>query len=549
MNIWGKSILLSTLLISAFLLLPGSAKAANDGDLVQAPGDSKVYMIEGSLKRHIANFDTFSNWGFNVGLIRRISQAELNTHPTGPKMTRLIHWGGRVFLIENGQKRYVPTADSLALYGVTFASLTDVNTSTFDRLPEGSMLEAPHTVRVPGDNRVFFLEDGVRRPFANDEVMWAWGYSREGTTVAAAATAFPVGPTLTAVVVNEGNVYAVENGKRRHVISDSALLTNGYRWEDVVNILNSTKDTLPEDNPIRPHAVIRTPGYSQIWLMDGDTRRHIPNDEIFEAWGFVDSQVVTVPNDVAFKYPEGSEMTRYVITSDNSRFYIINGKHRRVTNAVLQERVFGISPSDLKQIDDIGFHHTGDGGELQNGLVTFEGHNIPIEKGKTAREQHLYTNKEEADLGRTDAGAQRHYDRSNTPVAGRNGMAGGYGAFGSEASPASLDQERYYITMRWNYCEWYEDSGNLDSFGRAGTYCRNLDSAAKSWHRHKKVIVTNPSNGKQVVVSVEESGPAIWTGRVSGLSPEAMIALNASTNDELLYYWAGNQDINLGVLN
>jgi len=546
---WNKLLFSSTLLLSIFLLYPSSAQAANDGDLVQAPGDSRVFMIEGSLKRHIANFDTFSNWGFNAGLIRRIPVSELNSHPTGPLMTRLIHFGGMVYLIENGQKRYVPSSSSLSLYGITFASLTDINTSTFDRLPEGSMLDTPRTVRVPNDNKVYFLEDGVRRPFASDEVMWAWGYSREGTAVAAAAKDIPVGPVLTAVVVNDGNVYAVENGKRRHVISDSAVLTNGYRWEDVTQISGSTRDTLSQDNPIRPHALIRATGENRVWFMDADTRHLAEDTEVIKAWGYNTDQIVDLPASIVYKYAEGSKLSRFIKTNDGTKYYLIDGKHKKVTNENLQKKIFGIKDGDQQDMGETGFQFSGDGGELTNGLTTLEGYNIPIDYGKTAREQHLYLNKTEADLGRTTAGADKHYANSSTPVAARNGMAGGYGAFGSEASPASIDQERYYITMRWNYCEWYEDAGNLDSFGRPGTYCRNLNSTAKSWHRHKRVIVTNPDNGKQVVVSIEESGPAFWTGRVSGLSPEAMDAISASTNDDLYYYWAGDQNLSLGPLN
>ncbi|MDO8472094.1 MAG: hypothetical protein Q7S64_03050 [bacterium] len=546
---FGLTLLAGLMLSGSLLVQPLSAQAANDGDLVQAVGDSKVYLIEGSSKRYIPTADVMQGWGFNAGMVRRISKAELNGHPNGPRLTRLIQWGGAVYFVENGQKRYVPNAESLAFYGVTFASLTDVNTSTHDRLSTGAELSAPRTVRIPNDNKVYLLEDGVRRPFADDTSMAAWGYSREGTAVSAAAKSIPVGPKVANVVENDGNVYAVENGKRRHVISDSAVLTNGYKWENVTHINGSTRDTLAQDNPIRPNALIRATGETDVWFMDADTRHLVPDETIMNAWGYNTSQIVDLPRSIVYKYSEGSKLSRYIKTGGDTKYYIVDGKHKKVTNETIQKRIFGIKDGDQQDMGETGFQFSGDGGELTNGLTTFEGYNIPIDRGKTAKEQHLYLNKAEADLGRTNAGADKHYADSSTPTASRNGMAGGYGAFGSEASPASIDQERYYITMRWNYCEWYEDSGNLDSFGRTGTYCRNLNSTAKSWHRHKRVIVTNPSNGKQVVVSVEESGPAIWTGRVSGLSPEAMDAVGAVTNTELYYYWAGDQNISLGPLN
>jgi hypothetical protein len=166
------------------------------------------------------------------------------------------------------------------------------------------------------------------------------------------------------------------------------------------------------------------------------------------------------------------------------------------------------------------------------------------------REQHLYLNSNEYNLGRT-AAAALHYLTSGTPISSQNGMAGGYGSFGANANyNLPLEDERYYINMRWNYVTWYEAADGSCSTvdGHLDTCTTGYNSTLKSWHYRKKVIVTNPSNGKRVIVSVLESGPAIWTGRVSGLSPEAMFAIGASTNNNLNYFWATNQSLPLGPL-
>ncbi|HLM84183.1 MAG TPA: hypothetical protein VK254_03165, partial [Candidatus Bathyarchaeia archaeon] len=60
----------------------------------------------------------------------------------------------------------------------------------------------------------------------------------------------------------------------------------------------------------------------------------------------------------------------------------------------------------------------------------------------------------------------------------------------------------------------------------------NIDKSKKNWYKEKKVLVTNKKNGKQVVASILESGPAIWTGRVGGLSPKAFQAIGAKVNSE-----------------
>lgn len=152
---------------------------------------------------------------------------------------------------------------------------------------------------------------------------------------------------------------------------------------------------------------------------------------------------------------------------------------------------------------------------------------LPATTGKTAREQHLSFTCQES---RT-----HHYSISSTPLAAQNGMAwetsGGCG-YGAWATPSSVANERYYIAMRWNYTDLHDQP----------IY------AEKSWYYGKRVVITNPANGKKVVAAIIEYGPGILT-RVSGLSPEAMLAIGAVTDNTLSYAWAADQSTPLGPAN
>gem|GEM_PF-3905609 len=531
------------LVLGVFLVLAGSpykVRAAANGDLVQAVGDSRVYYIEGDLKRHVRDADTFRHWSFNAGLIKRISKAELNGHPTGPNLTRVIQYGGTVYLVENGARRYIPTAAALNLYGLSFASLTDLNTDTFFRLPEGPVLESPRYVRVPGDNRVFYLDGATRRPFKDQSVELDYLVYRDSVPVSAPAKNIPIGPTLTSLVNHNGTVWVVMGKKRFYITSEAMLLYNNLKWSDLSIIGDDLGNEMPEQGKLRPPSLVMTPGNSKIWLVDDDgVRWYVPSVEMMNQWGYTSANVTVVPNDIVYRYPEVGELSRLVRRGPDT-YYIIDGLHKRLADDT-QMDMFNLRNLRLIDVGEMALTAAGEGGMLEPGLSRLEGYDIPATTGKVGREQHLYLTS-----GGEDAGT--HYSLSGTPSAAQNGMAGGYGSFGTSSSPASTDQERYYINMRWNYAEWYEDSSTMDSFNRPMTRTRNLNTTAKNWHRHKKVIVTNPNNGRQLVVSIEESGPALWTGRVSGLSPEAMSELSASTDDTLTYYWAGNQGMSLGRL-
>lgn len=534
-----RTIIASTLLLAGLFGVP-VAKAANNGELVQAVGDSKVYFIEGPLKRHVKDYATFQAWGFNPNAIKRISKAELNSHPTGPAMTRLIVINGNVYFVDGNTRKWVPDFGVLSFYGISTSDLVTLNPDTFNRLGDGGMLRAPIAVMVPGDSRIFLLDGGKRHPFKNDAVAAMWGYNRNNTPVQASAKRLPVGSVATDLILNNGNVYRVAGGERYYIPSEDILLYSGFSWSDLTPIDDTTFSQLGNAGVARGPALITTPGNPKVWMTDENgVKHHIPSLEMLYAMGYNLSSITTVSNYAAYKFPEGADVSRYMRAPDGTTFYIFGGQRRKFMADGPNMAVLGLSASDARDYSWYAIGWIAPGPDMQMGLESLDGYAIPATSGRVGREQHLYLAADEEAAGRSDPTI--HYARASVPAYAQNGMAGGYGAFGSSASPATADQERYYINMRWNYCTWYEDAGV--------THTTNCSSTAKNWHRHKKVVVTNPANGRQLVASVEEAGPAIWTGRVSGLSPEAMYELDAVTDNNLTYLWAVDQNIRLGRLN
>ncbi len=88
-----------------------------------------------------------------------------------------------------------------------------------------------------------------------------------------------------------------------------------------------------------------------------------------------------------------------------------------------------------------------------------------------------------------------------------HGIAPKYGAFGYFDN---AKQEKYYIAVplhllpNWN-TKW---------------------TTLKPWYRYRKVFVYNPKNNKAVVAVIGDVGPAKWTGKHFGASPEVMHYLN-----------------------
>ena len=96
------------------------------------------------------------------------------------------------------------------------------------------------------------------------------------------------------------------------------------------------------------------------------------------------------------------------------------------------------------------------------------------------------------------------------------GIASGLGAWGYFApSKAAMTEElyqmeKYYVAVQTLYLpEWYTKTKELSE-----------------WYKHRKVIVVNPGNGTACIGVVADAGPASWTGKQFGGSPELMKALD-----------------------
>lgn len=92
------------------------------------------------------------------------------------------------------------------------------------------------------------------------------------------------------------------------------------------------------------------------------------------------------------------------------------------------------------------------------------------------------------------------------------GITAGRGAFGYFAqnhtglTEEAIQQKKYYVVVQTLYLpNWNKDHRWL-----------------KEWYKFRKVLVVNPVNGKSMVAVIGDAGPAAWTGKQFGGSPELM---------------------------
>jgi hypothetical protein len=130
--------------------------------------------------------------------------------------------------------------------------------------------------------------------------------------------------------------------------------------------------------------------------------------------------------------------------------------------------------------------------------ATLEGEHLNTTYGVIGAEQHLARFP-----GDTLSSHENNLETGMAPGRG----AWGYFAESHEAlTPELVATEKWYAVVQTLYLpDWNSRQPYL-----------------KDWYKYRKVIIVNKENARAVVASIADSGPAAWTGKHFGGSPEVM---------------------------
>ena len=170
---------------------------------------------------------------------------------------------------------------------------------------------------------------------------------------------------------------------------------------------------------------------------------------------------------------------------------------------VLPENVAVLTPQKDKEVSDILTRSYGV--KVSSEL---EGIRLNTTYGLIGQEQHLqrYPGDNMYNHFQTPEDAQKYL---------KYGIAPGLGGFGyfaksqAEMTQEDIDKEKYYIAVQTFLAPgWSENVREYVNF-----------------FKFRKMLVVNPENGKAVVAVIGDAGPAVWTGKHLGGSPEVMTYL------------------------
>jgi hypothetical protein len=622
-----------------------------DGLLVKSKTNPRVFYIENNTKRPIespAMLESRFSW---ENLIVT-SQSDVDSIPNGRAMTfrdgSILSYGGTVYVVSDGMRRPIESAQAFLSLGFSWGNVRAVSKSELDAHPQGGLLRLgdwhPDGVLLQSpQDAMFVIDDGKRRYIPSPLIFESQFRWQEAVKVSSEVlNRYPQGQNMLypdgLLIASATSVYIMDDNVKRPISSPEVFESYGLNWRQVRRATDFEHSIIPVGTmftKVRTYpdgTLIQSDDSNLVYRFQGGQIQEAITPNLLRTQELSKDAVLTFPRRVVSRYTAGSTYrfrNGSLVSFDGAVFLIQNGQRRAFVSPRAftmmgnkWEDVLAASPEEIQR-------HTRGTDILHVATANLDGYQIPATSGPTAREQHLAIDCNET--------AQEHYSRAGilnaSPSWLRNGLLNSGGAFATEcpegsrnfsAGNFSVEEEKYYITMRWNFVDWFEptsqvaqplsgtdtqivlkdasrfpnvgfviingeiigysskngntltvDSRGVDSphvasapkahgqnstvqevyefrsdtwRGRTRTSLRSDTDASKRWHRGRKVLVTNPATGKSVVTAIMESGPAIWTNRVSGLSPEAMHAIGADVNTHLEYGFLVEQNVPLGPI-
>ena len=185
---------------------------------------------------------------------------------------------------------------------------------------------------------------------------------------------------------------------------------------------------------------------------------------------------------------------------------------KSLAKGILPTRVAALNREQEKGLEQVFKETLG-----VNSKATLEGEHLNTTYGYIGLEQHLR---------RYPGDTLANHNDGDTSVL-KEGMAPGLGAWGyfapsKSAFTDSLEEaEKWYAGVQTLY---------LPEWNTRQPYLRD-------WYKYRKVLIVNPENGQAVIAAIADSGPAAWTGKHFGGSPEVMKELGGEKG---IRYTKGN---------
>ena len=341
--------------------------------LVRPNDDDPIYLVESNKLHHIPTTATFERCGYSWGAVATYPPETLAQIPlsSDQHLGKCLPSGSflrstatqRVYRLENQQRRYVTSTDTMNLCGWNWNSIEDFDDETVVSVPQGSDLNPTNAgclhegdlLCSTSNSRIYYVQSNQRRYIVNTEVFNACKYNWDKVKDVAESTITSMTATSDITLANcvyngdllhdtsTDKIYVMESGKKRWIVGTVDFNACKYSWDKVKDFSSGTLSAIPNGSnkvctqPTTNGQLIRSEASDPIYVYYNGQKRYIATVDLFNAckynWGAVKEYaqytIDAIPKGTDWNLgnclPTGSLLKN---TSNNKIYYLDRGSKR-----------------------------------------------------------------------------------------------------------------------------------------------------------------------------------------------------------------------------
>lgn len=221
-----------------------------DGTLVKGADAADVYLLQDGKKRKIESVGALVT-RFDPNRIITVPSSELTRYDIGAPISfpnyAILKKGSTYYLLDGDILHPFKSEAVFREYGYNPQEVIEVTAADIEGYYFGDRLNEPdenplgRLIRAKENNTLYYIRDTVYTPIFDEQIadLALGALNEEAGSVSelqglneAPPMLFPDGTLLG--IQNSNKIYAIEHGKKRHIIDESVFLGLGYKWENVI---------------------------------------------------------------------------------------------------------------------------------------------------------------------------------------------------------------------------------------------------------------------------------------------------------------------------
>jgi hypothetical protein len=276
--------LLILALLAGLFIVSKEAEAAtyNNGDLIQSERGGSVYLIKNGQRRPIHSADVFEIRKYRWKQIKKVAHRTLIAIPRGKIITYYNHTlvraysSGTVWAIYNSHKYSIPSPSVFRAYGYKWSQIKEMPQKKIDKVPTNGSV-----TKIPKKNQ---NRSRSRTSINNGDLI----QSQSG-----------------------GSVYLIKNGKRRPIHSADVFRIRGYKWSQIKKVSRSRVNNITKGKIITYYngTLLRAYGTGTVWVVKNSRRYYIPSAAVFNSLGYKWGEIKDISKRKLRKIPARGSVT------------------------------------------------------------------------------------------------------------------------------------------------------------------------------------------------------------------------------------------------